>query len=59
MKGDMTLAGVRELIDDELDDAPELFKFVDGDGVKVNKKLEKKTFARDFMPKVTVVETDK
>ena len=55
----MTLAGVRELIDDELDDAPELFKFVDGDGVKVNKKLEKKTFARDFMPKVTVVETDK
>ena len=59
VEGDMTLAGVRELINDELNVAPEFFKFVDGDGMKVNKKQEKKKFAINFMPKVTIVETDK
>ena len=54
-----TLATVRELIDEELDDVPEFFKFVNANGVKVSNKQELKKQARDYMPLVTIVKTDK
>ena len=47
------------MIDEELDDVPEFIKFVKANGVKVSNKQELKKQARDYMPLVTIVKTDK